>query len=111
VLRDHHAGGAYYGPRYMVRIAGLAMHPKDRLDRTGLLHGASGLAMCNITKCCQEVCPEHITLTDNAIIPLKERVAGRYYDPLVWLSRKLRGRSSGRWPPRPSVPASPASPL
>jgi succinate dehydrogenase / fumarate reductase, iron-sulfur subunit len=91
VLRDHHAGSAYYGPRYMVRIAGLEMHPKDRQDRTGLLHGAAGLAMCNITKCCQVVCPEHIRLTDNAIIPLKERVAGRYYDPLVWLGRKLWG--------------------
>lgn len=51
--------------------------------------------MCNITKCCQDVCPEHIRLTDYAIIPLKERVAGRYYDPLVWLSSKLRGGSSG----------------
>ncbi len=40
---------------------------------------ASG--MCNITKCCTEVCPEGIKITDNAIIPMKERVVDRKYDP------------------------------
>ena len=45
--------------------------------------------MCNITKCCSEVCPEHIKITDNAIIPMKERVVDRKYDPLVWLGNKL----------------------
>jgi succinate dehydrogenase / fumarate reductase iron-sulfur subunit len=50
--------------------------------------------MCNITKCCTEVCPEHIKITDNALIPLKERVADRKYDPLVWLGSKIGRRSS-----------------
>jgi succinate dehydrogenase / fumarate reductase iron-sulfur subunit len=35
------------------------------------------------------VCPEDIHITDNAIIPLKERVVDRRYDPVVWLSSKL----------------------
>ena len=72
VLRNHEDKSAYYGPRYMVRIAALEMHPLDTQRRTGLLHGKAGVGMCNITKCCQEVCPEHIKITDNAIIPLKE---------------------------------------
>ncbi|HYS29339.1 MAG TPA: succinate dehydrogenase/fumarate reductase iron-sulfur subunit [Candidatus Limnocylindria bacterium] len=91
VLRDHDQKAAYYGPRYMVRIAGLEMHPKDTANRTALLHREAGIGMCNITKCCQDVCPEHIRITDNAIIPLKERVAGRYYDPIAWVGRKLFG--------------------
>ena len=45
--------------------------------------------MCNITKCCTEVCPEGIQITDNAIIPMKERVVDRKYDPLVWLGNKI----------------------
>ena len=48
-----------------------------------------GSGMCNITRCCTDVCPEHIQITDNGIIPLKERVVDRYYDPLIWLWRKL----------------------
>jgi succinate dehydrogenase / fumarate reductase iron-sulfur subunit len=93
VLRNHEEKAEYYGPRYMVRIAGLEMHPKDTLDRTGLLRHEAGVGMCNITKCCQEVCPEHIHITDNAIIPLKERMVSRQYDPVMWLYRKLRGSS------------------
>ena len=98
VLRDHGEQSQYYGPRYMVRIAGLEMHPKDTLDRTGLLHGKAGVGMCNITKCCQEVCPEHIHITDNAIIPLKERTVTAHYDPVVWITRKLRGKSANKQP-------------
>jgi len=92
VLRDHDLKAQYYGPRFMVRMAALEMHPKDTASRLPLLHGKAGVAMCNITKCCQEVCPEHIKITDNAIIPLKERVATRYYDPIAWVGRKLFGR-------------------
>jgi len=92
VLRDHGEKSQYYGPRYMVRIAALEMHPKDTLDRTGLLDGQGGVAMCNITKCCQEVCPEHIHITDNAIIPLKERTVSAHSDPILWVARKLRGK-------------------
>jgi succinate dehydrogenase / fumarate reductase, iron-sulfur subunit len=89
VLRNHDDKSAYYGPRYMVRIAALEMHPLDTRKRTGLLHGKAGIGMCNITKCCQEVCPEHIKITDNAIIPLKERTATDVYDPLVRIARKI----------------------
>jgi len=90
VLRNHDDKSLYYGPRYMVRIAGLEMHPLDVQSRTGLLHGKAGVGMCNITKCCQEVCPEHIKITDNAIIPLKERMATDTYDPIAWIARKVR---------------------
>jgi len=90
VLRNHNDKSHYYGPRYMVRIAALEMHPLDTQHRTGLLHGRAGVGMCNITKCCQEVCPEHIKITDNAIIPLKERTATDVYDPIRWVARKIR---------------------
>jgi succinate dehydrogenase / fumarate reductase iron-sulfur subunit len=91
VLRNHDEKQQYYGPRFMVRIASLEMHPKDVLDRRPLLKGAAGVGYCNITKCCQEVCPEHIHITDNAIIPLKERMDDVYFDPLRAIGRRLRG--------------------
>jgi succinate dehydrogenase / fumarate reductase iron-sulfur subunit len=77
----------------MIRAASLEMHPKDSLDRLPLLKGEAGVGMCNITKCCTEVCPEHIHITDNGIIPLKERAADAL-DPIVWLLRKFRGQKS-----------------
>jgi succinate dehydrogenase / fumarate reductase, iron-sulfur subunit len=89
VLRDHGLRHRYFGPRFMARIASLEMHPLDALDRTGLLRNDAGIAMCNITKCCSEVCPEGISITDNAIIPLKERVVDRSYDPLAKLARRV----------------------
>ncbi len=79
------------GPRYLVRTAGLEMHPIDTADRREYLKDEGGVGFCNITKCCTEVCPEHIKITDNAIIPLKERVADRYYDPIQIVWRKVRG--------------------
>ncbi len=91
VLRDHNSKSQYYGPRFMIRIAGLEMHPKDTLDRRPLLKGRAGIGYCNITKCCQEVCPEHIHITDNAIIPLKERMDDVYFDPVRSLVRRLKG--------------------
>jgi succinate dehydrogenase / fumarate reductase iron-sulfur subunit len=91
VLRNHGQKQAFAGPRFFVRVAGLEMHPLDRLSRTKYLKEVAGLGLCNITKCCTEVCPEHITITDNAIIPLKERVVDDYYDPLRWLVRKILG--------------------
>jgi succinate dehydrogenase / fumarate reductase, iron-sulfur subunit len=90
VLREHQLQAHYFGPRFMVRIASLEMHPLDALDRSELLHGAAGVGLCNITKCCSDVCPEGIRITDNAIIPLKERVVDRSYDPLLKLARRLR---------------------
>jgi succinate dehydrogenase / fumarate reductase iron-sulfur subunit len=90
VLRDHDKKPQFAGPRFFVRVAGLEMHPLDGVSRTGLLKDTLGLGLCNITKCCTEVCPEDIHITDNAIIPLKERVVDDFYDPLAWLTRKLR---------------------
>ena len=90
VLRNHGRMDAYFGPRFMARIASLEMHPKDALDRRPLLRRAAGVGYCNVTRCCQEVCPEHIHITDDAIIPLKERVADLYFDPLRALGRRLR---------------------
>jgi succinate dehydrogenase / fumarate reductase iron-sulfur subunit len=91
VLRDHAKQEEFAGPRFFVRIAGLEMHPLDGVSRTKLLKENFGLGLCNITKCCTEVCPEEIHITDNAIIPLKERVVDEFYDPITMLFRKLRG--------------------
>ncbi len=90
VLRDHGKQEEFGGPRFFVRVAGLEMHPLDGLSRTSLLKDELGLGLCNITKCCTEVCPEGIRITDNAIIPLKERVVDEFYDPLLRLMRKIR---------------------
>ena len=91
VLREHNKQGQFAGPRFFARIASLEMHPIDGLDRTELLKDHQGLGLCNITKCCTEVCPEEIHITDNAIIPLKERVVDKYYDPLRILWNKVFG--------------------
>jgi succinate dehydrogenase / fumarate reductase iron-sulfur subunit len=96
VLREHDLKVAFQGPRFMVRIASLEMHPKDVLDRRPLLKGKGGIGYCNVTKCCTEVCPEHIHITDNAIIPLKERMDDVYFDPVRSLMDRLGGRSSKR---------------
>jgi succinate dehydrogenase / fumarate reductase, iron-sulfur subunit len=90
VVRDHEENKeAFAGPRFLMRVAELEMHPADVLDRREIAQEEFGLGMCNITKCCTEVCPEHIKITDNALIPMKERVAGKKYDPVVWLGTKL----------------------
>ncbi len=91
VLRDHHKHEEFIGPRVLVHAAALEMHPLDVADRHGELKEAGGIGYCNITKCCTKVCPESITITDNAIIPLKERVVDRFYDPLGALVRLVRG--------------------
>jgi succinate dehydrogenase / fumarate reductase iron-sulfur subunit len=90
VLRDHHLHEEFIGPRYLVYVAALEMHPLDTEDRLGELKQAQGIGYCNITKCCTRVCPEGITITDNAIIPLKERVVDEFYDPLTRLFRIFR---------------------
>jgi succinate dehydrogenase / fumarate reductase, iron-sulfur subunit len=91
VVRDHEENKlAFSGPRLFIRAAELDMHPLDaQTDRKEHAQARQGLGYCNITKCCTEVCPEHIKITDNAIIPMKERVVDRRYDPLVWLGRKI----------------------
>ena len=92
VLRDHHKHDEFIGPRFLVYAAALEMHPLDVADRTAQLKESQGIGYCNITKCCTAVCPEGIKITDNAIIPLKERVADQYFDPLRALVRLVRGK-------------------
>lgn len=90
VVRDHEENKENFaGPRFLMRVAELDMHPLDTLDRKDMAQDEFGLGYCNITKCCTEVCPEHIKITDNALIPMKERVVDRKYDPIVWLGDKL----------------------
>lgn len=91
VVRDHDENKlAFAGPRLFIRAAELDMHPLDtRTDRQRHASDGQGIGLCNITKCCTEVCPEHITITDNAIIPMKERVVDQRYDPLVWFGRTI----------------------
>ncbi|HUA01139.1 MAG TPA: succinate dehydrogenase/fumarate reductase iron-sulfur subunit [Candidatus Aquilonibacter sp.] len=91
VLREHDKKEQFGGPRFFVRTAGLEMHPLDGANRLPLLKDELGLGFCNITKCCTEVCPEEIHITDNAIIPLKERVVDQFYDPITMLLRKVTG--------------------
>jgi succinate dehydrogenase / fumarate reductase iron-sulfur subunit len=90
VLRDHHKHGEFIGPRFLIYAAALEMHPLDTADRVGDLKDAHGIGYCNITKCCTKVCPEEITITDNGIIPLQERVVDEFYDPLSKLVRIFR---------------------
>ena len=73
----------------MIRLASLEMHPLDSQDRTSKIRDEFGSGMWNITRCCTDVCPENINITDNGIIPLKERVVDKFYDPLIWLYKKF----------------------
>ena len=98
VIRDHEENKkAFSGPRFLMRMAELDMHPLDsRRDRKVLAQEEHGLGFCNITKCCTEVCPEHIHITDNALIPMKERVVDMKYDPVRWLGSKIFKREDIR---------------
>jgi succinate dehydrogenase / fumarate reductase, iron-sulfur subunit len=91
VLRDHDKKKEFAGPRFFIHLATLEMHPLDTVDRRQMMKDDFGLGLCNITKCCTEVCPESIHITDNGIIPLKERVADNYYDPVRWLLERFGG--------------------
>ncbi len=93
VVRSHNT--EYIGPRHVVKAASLDMHPMDSIDRSRTLAKQQGLGYCNVTKCCQEVCPEHIRITDNAIIPEKERSVDNFYDPVMGLVARLRGKDKG----------------
>jgi succinate dehydrogenase / fumarate reductase, iron-sulfur subunit len=95
VLRDHHKHEEFVGPRLLVHLAQLEMHPLDTADRVPAMKKEHGIGFCNITKCCTKVCPEHITITDNAIIPLKERVVDEFYDPVLKLIQLVVGRRKG----------------
>lgn len=93
VLREHHKHDEFIGPRFLVYVAALEMHPLDTENRLEELKQAQGIGFCNITKCCTTVCPENITITDNAIIPLKERVVDEFYDPLKGLLKLFRPKT------------------
>lgn len=99
ILRDHDKKDAFVGPRFMIRVASLEMHPLDIEDRIPELKEDFGSGMCNVTRCCTDVCPEHINITDNGIIPLKERIIDRYYDPVTIIGRKLFGKKKKKLPP------------
>jgi succinate dehydrogenase / fumarate reductase iron-sulfur subunit len=102
VLRDHRMHDKFIGPRFLIHVAALEMHPLDTEDRIEELRNAQGIGYCNITKCCTEVCPESIQITDNGIIPLKERVVDNFYDPLGWFWRWLKRKSEPRMEKRES---------
>jgi succinate dehydrogenase iron-sulfur subunit len=90
ILRDHQLHDKFIGPRFLTYAAALEMNPIDSADRVPALRNTHGIGYCNITRCCTKVCPEHITITENAIIPLKERVVDRFYDPITRLLRVFR---------------------
>jgi len=94
VLRSHDMKQEFAGPRFMIRSAGLEMHPLDQGNRLESIKNEDGIGLCNITKCCTFACPEHIGITDNAIIPMKERVVDEYYDPLKWIWNSVIGKSN-----------------
>ena len=107
VIRDHEENKkSFSGPRFFVRLAALEMHPLDTNDRSELIRMKHGLGFCNITKCCTEVCPEHIHITDNAIIPLKERLVTSTYDPIAWALRRMRGKAAHLGAGEPEPPSS-----
>ena len=106
VLRDRDRKDKFVGPRFMIRLASLEMHPLDTEDRIPEIRKEYGSGMCNITRCCTEVCPEHIGITDNGIIPLKERVVDRYYDPIARLLGG--GRPRGKTPAPALDPEAPS---
>jgi succinate dehydrogenase / fumarate reductase, iron-sulfur subunit len=95
VIRDHgqhlDEKAEFIGPRFFTYTAAMEMNPIDQADRVADLKDKHAIGYCNITKCCTKVCPEEIKITDNAIIPLKERVADRFYDPVKRLFRVFRG--------------------
>jgi len=106
VIRDHDENKqSFSGPRFFVRLAALEMHPLDTNERIDLIRAKHGLGFCNITKCCTEVCPEDIHITDNAIIPLKERAVSAHYDPIAWALRRMRGKKDEFVPPEPKPPS------
>ncbi len=54
------------------------------------LQETQGLGLYNITKCCTEACPQSIRITENAIIPPKERAVVISNARLRWLGLRIR---------------------
>jgi succinate dehydrogenase / fumarate reductase iron-sulfur subunit len=104
ILRDQRMHNRYYGPRFMVRMASLDMHPLDGVDRLDQVADEGGIGLCNITKCCTEVCPEGIHITDNAIIPMKERVVDQRHDPVLKILGRTPNKGRKKPPPRSADP-------
>jgi succinate dehydrogenase / fumarate reductase iron-sulfur subunit len=104
ILRDARMHDRYYGPRFMLRMASLDMHPLDGIDRLDQVADEGGIGLCNITKCCTEVCPEGIHITDNAIIPMKERVVDQRYDPVLKVLGRRPNKGRQKPPPRTETP-------
>jgi len=88
VLRDHRMFDQFIGPRFLIYAANLEMNPLDAENRLKDLKDEHGIGLCNITKCCTKVCPESIHITDNGIIPLKERVVDQFFDPIARIFRR-----------------------
>ena len=89
VMREHQLFDEFAGPRFFVRLANLEMHPMDEENRLEMIKDDYGIGYCNITRCCTDVCPAGINITDNAIIPLKERIVTEYYDPIAMIAKKI----------------------
>lgn len=60
----------FVGPGTLVQIAKVALHPKDELDRSGLIEDA-GIENCMSCHRCEEVCPVGIPIVSGAILPLR----------------------------------------
>lgn len=89
VIRTHQMLDVYAGPMNLIKAATLVMHPHDVQEGRimDVKNTGQGIGYCNINKCCTEVCPENINITDNALIPLKERYVSQYLDPLAMIYR------------------------
>ena len=92
VLRDHQMFDQFVGPRHLVYAAALEMHPLDaRGSHDGAEDTRTASAIATSRSAARKCVPKSITITDNAIIPLKERVIDRLYDPVAKLLRMFRG--------------------
>ena len=108
VLRNHEMERPFMGPRFLVRAAGLEMHPIDQADRTGYLKDDGGIGFCNITKCCTEVCPGAHQDHRQRDHPAQGTRRGRVLRPDPdGLAQDPRGRRSTPAVPRRRTPPTP----
>src|SRR5438045_2515499 len=69
VLRDHGKHEEFIGPRFLVHVAALEMHPLDTENRIDEMRRTPGMGYSKITKCSTNVCPETLHITDNPTSP------------------------------------------